>query len=190
MKRSPMNRRSPRPARRGFNLVEMLVALTISAALLTATLVALDASFMAYQATTEVASTHTVGRLAMHRMLTLIRTGSEFGPFPTSPVDLEIESDFIEFMTPEGTVMELRWVADDEALYIVIDDEEYALLEGVVAQTNAPFTLRWADGSTLHSATIDLLLEPDDNLDTELDGDEAPRIHLVASAMPRGSAFE
>ena len=43
--------------RRGFNLVELLLALVISAALLTATMVALNASFMAYQATTEVAST-------------------------------------------------------------------------------------------------------------------------------------
>ena len=42
-------------ARRGFNLIELLVALTITSTLLTATMVALDASFTAYQRTTEVA---------------------------------------------------------------------------------------------------------------------------------------
>ena len=39
--------------RRGFNLVEVLIAMAITAALLTATLVALDASIRAYQSTTE-----------------------------------------------------------------------------------------------------------------------------------------
>jgi hypothetical protein len=53
----------------------MLIAMAITSALLSATMVALDASFMAYQSTTEVASTHTVSRLAMLRMMTLIRTG-------------------------------------------------------------------------------------------------------------------
>jgi len=66
--------RRPR-RRRGFNLIEMLIALAITAALLSATMVALDASFMAYQTTTEVASTHTISRLVMLRLMTLIRTG-------------------------------------------------------------------------------------------------------------------
>ena len=72
-------------ARRGFNLVELLIALAISAALLTATMVALNASFTAYQMTTEVASTHTIGRLTIERMQALIRTGTDFGPFPVNP---------------------------------------------------------------------------------------------------------
>ena len=76
---TPRRIRLCRTARWGFNLVEMLIALVITAALLTATMVALDASFMAYQATTEEASTHTISRLIMNRMLTLIRTGQEFG---------------------------------------------------------------------------------------------------------------
>ncbi|RMD63684.1 MAG: prepilin-type N-terminal cleavage/methylation domain-containing protein, partial [Planctomycetota bacterium] len=43
---------------RGFSLVEMLLALAISATLLTAALAALDSSFKGYKATTESASTH------------------------------------------------------------------------------------------------------------------------------------
>ena len=43
--------------RRGFNLIELLIALAITASLLTATMVAIHASFQAYQTTTEVAST-------------------------------------------------------------------------------------------------------------------------------------
>ena len=55
-----------RRRRRGFNLVELLIALAISATLLTATMLALAASFMAYQSTTEVASTHTLSRPTLH----------------------------------------------------------------------------------------------------------------------------
>ena len=46
---------------------------SLSRALLVSVMMALHASFMAYQSTTEVASTHTIARLVMHRMLTLIR---------------------------------------------------------------------------------------------------------------------
>ncbi len=111
-------RRPARRVRRGFNLVELLMALTISATLLTATMVALDASFMAYQNTTEVASTHTISRLAMHRILTLIRTGTEFRPLPVSPLFPIQESEFIDFRLPDGGVISVEWDDVDEALYI------------------------------------------------------------------------
>ena len=45
--------------RRGFSIVEMLIALAITATLLTATLAALDTSFKSYKVTTEGARTGT-----------------------------------------------------------------------------------------------------------------------------------
>ena len=60
--------RRQRVRRRGFNLVEVLIALAITATLLTATLAALDASFRAYQATTEEVSTQSIGRIVMQSM--------------------------------------------------------------------------------------------------------------------------
>lgn len=181
---------------RGFNLVEMLLALGITAVLLTATMVALDASFRAYQTTTEVASTHTIGRLAMNRMLALIRTSTEFGPFPLSPKDTFVDSDFIQFRTMEpdgnpGKVMELSYSDTDNALYVIVDpgeaeEESYLLLEGV---TDCSFTLEYELGRKLHRATIDLTIQPDDNMDVDLDGDNQQVIRLVASAMPRVEAY-
>ena len=197
-------------ARRAFNLVEMLIALAIAAALLTATMVALNASFMAYQTTTEVASTHTIGRLTMHRILALIRTGDDFGPFPTSPLQSVVTSDFIEFMTPNDDVLTLMWkeTADvpngftqGNALYVITTeggvDTPYLLLEGVVPQyDNAtppnrikPFTLEFEKGRVLYRATIDMTVKPDDNMSVELDGTNEGIIRLVASAMPRLSTF-
>ena len=117
--------------RRGFNLVELLIALAITAALLSAVMVALRASFMSYQMTTEVASTHTISRLIMSRMLTMIRTGSEFGPYPDDPLATLITSDFMEFRMPDGEVVTLEWKEDPdsvngfpigEALYVTVDD--------------------------------------------------------------------
>src|SRR5262249_54498554 len=54
-----------RMIRRGFSMVEMLIALTISSLLLTACLVALDTMFKFYETTSEEASTHVVSRLVM-----------------------------------------------------------------------------------------------------------------------------
>ena len=185
--------------RRGFNLVEMLIAMSITTALMTATMIALDASFMAYQSTTEVASTHTIGRLVMLRMLTLIRTGQEFGPFPINPQDSILESNSIEFVTPGGLVLELRFVEADQALYVIRDPDganlQDVLLEGVIPQYDGidlipPFTLEYERGRRLHRATIDLTIQPDDNMSVDLDGDNLAQIRLVASAMPRIEAYQ
>lgn len=181
----------------------MLMALAISATLLTATMLALDASFMAYQTTTEQASTHTIGRLTMNRILTLIRTGQEFGPFPLDPLDAVVESDFMSFITPNGQLMTLDWMEAEEALYVEVRDGDdpdvlisrQLILEGVIAQTDEdgdpvpPFTLEYEFGRTLHRATVDLAIRPDDNMDTDLMGDNTNLIRLVASAMPRTEAY-
>jgi len=191
-----MRRSIRRGARRAFNLVELLIALAISSALLSAVMVALDASFSAYQQTTEVASTHTVSRLVMHRMLTLIRSGTEFGPVPDNPRDALVASSYIEFTMADGEVMTIEWREDSEQLWIEIGGEEYLLLEGVVAQIDPdtgdpimPFTLEFENGYTLHRATIDMAVVPDDNLATEVDAGVTDAIRLVASAMPRGTTY-
>lgn len=178
--------------RRGFNLIELLIALAITAALLSATMMALRASFMAYQSTTEVASTHTISRLVMHRMLALLRTGQDFGPLPLSPLDSIVDSNYIEFFTDNGQLVTLDWVDVDDTLYVVLTDENgvetpYPLLEGV---TSCNFTLEYELGYKLHRATIDMTIVPDDNMSVDLDGDNQLVIRLVASAMPRMIAYE
>jgi prepilin-type N-terminal cleavage/methylation domain-containing protein len=202
MHRPPSRPARPTTSRRGFSLVELLIALGITAALLTATLVSLNASFMAYQSTTEVASTHTIGRLTMHRMLAMIRMGKEFGPFPTNPLDTTLTSDFIEFETPDGDFMELEFDEGNELLQVTVIDGDtaatatYTLLEGVVRQFDGDgdpiptFTMQYEKGRNLYRATIDLMIRPDDNMSVSMDGDnDATTIRLVASAMPRMAAY-
>jgi len=182
----------------------MLIALAITAALLSATMVALDASFMAYQTTTEVASTHTISRLAMLRMMTLIRTGQEFGPFPINPQDSIVESTEIEFLTPAGQLVRIEWFETPdgahpvgEALYVVVDGgTPQLLLEGVIPAFDefdeqiAPFTLEYQLGRKLYRATVDITIVPDDNMSVELDGDNQQQLRLVATAMPRIEAYQ
>ncbi len=189
--------------RRGFNLIEMLIALAITSTLLAAVMVALHASFMAYQSTTEIASTHTIGRLVMHRMLALIRTGQDFGPFPNNPQDSIVASNDIEFLTPFGHLVVLEWIETADptheqgnALYVSIDGgTPYVMLEGVIQQLDGaglqvlPFTLEYELGRKLHRATIDITVVPDDNMSVAIDGDNQQVLRLVASAMPRITAF-
>ena len=190
--RSSRARRSRGNYRRGFNLIELLIALAITAALLSATMMALYASFNAYQSTTEVASTHTISRLVISRMLALLRTGQDFGPVPIDPMDSTVVSNYIEFYTDNGQLITLDWVAPDQTLYVVLTDEfdvetTYPLLEGVTA---CSFTLDYELGYKLHRATIDMTIVPDDNMSVSLDGNNVQVIRLVASAMPRMVAYE
>lgn len=193
-----------RSARRAFSMVEMLIALAISAMLLTATFVALDASFKAYQKTTETAATHTIARLSLHRILTLIRTGVEFGPFPLDPRDELVNSDYIEFRTANGQVMAIEWIEDDETLEMVIIDPDdgseinrQVLLGGVLGQIDPgtgqrikPFALEYENGRKLYRATIDLAIKPDTTQHLEIEGNnQNDIIRLVASAMPRMVAY-
>ncbi len=192
-----MNRTSISTRHRGFSLLELLVALAISAILLTAAMVALDASFRAYRRTTEEASTHTISRLAMHRLLAMIRTGVDFGPLPANPLDEVVESDFLEVLTPDGRWVVFRWDGDGQRLLIAVDNENgepgenRVLLGGVEPQFHpdgtpiAPFRLTYEDGWKLRLVTIDLSIAPDDDRSAAISSEPVPSIRLVGSASPR-----
>ncbi len=181
----------------GFSIVEVLIAVTISSMLLTAVMVALDASFRAYQSTTESASRHTIARLTTHRVLAMIRTGSEFGPFPVNVISNPIiESDYIEFVTISDELIRLEYRELDEAIFVIQDPGgdpvETVLLTGVIPQYDGGdrvpvFTLQYAIGPKLYRATFDILVGADSEIDLSLEGDDVPPLRLVASTMPRNN---
>ena len=123
-------------------------------------------------------------------MLTLIRTGQEFGPFPVDPQVSIITSNEIQFFATNGDLITLRWNSANETLFVVITDAggetTYPLLEGV---TSCQFTMEYELGRILHRATIDMTIVPDDNMSVSLDGVNTKPIRLVASAMPRATAY-
>jgi len=190
---------------RAFSLIEVLIALTITATLLTATLAALDASFKSYKHTTESASTHVVSRIVTQRVTAMIRTGRRFGPYPVNPITTpEIESDWIEFVSFADeaagvevvTRLERRTASGDTGPFAlwyvstrseggaVVSTEEYPLLDRL---TELTFILEYEVGPRLRRATMDMIIQPDDLQDASLGGSqlEAPTIRMVASAAPR-----
>jgi len=195
-----------RPPRRGFTIVEMLIALAITSSLLTATLVAFDASWRSYRYTTEAASSHVVSRIVMTRLLTLIRTGSEFGPFPDDVLDVAqnpLTSNSLEFITEADralgngriTRIERRAAIEPngpfELWYVVLDStqdpaavvDQRPLIRNV---SEAMFILQYEPGPRLVRATVDLTINPNDDQAIAVRvGDATPTIRLVASAVPR-----
>lgn len=196
-----------RPARRAFSLIELLIALSITATLLAATLGALDASFKSYKNTTETASTHVVARIVMYRLMSMIRTGREFGPYPVDPLDAAqnpVVSDAIEFVAMEDEATEFRRVVrvekrtatdasrgPSELWYIETDytagaqsaQRSAPLLSNV---TDARFTMEYDVGPRLLRATVDITVAPNDVQDARMFGDlEAPTVRFVSTACPR-----
>ena len=77
----PLSRRA-----RGVSIVEMLIALAISASVLTAVAVALDVSFRSFAINQENANVMQRCRLAMHRITTDIRTATGHQPMNVVPL--------------------------------------------------------------------------------------------------------
>lgn len=173
--------------RRGFSLIDMLLALAISGMSLAATFEALHVSFMNYQSITDTASSHVVARIMMHRTLALIRTGTDFGPFPADVlVDPVVQSDFIEFVSQRDNFgnptrimrIEFRQAAGapiGELWLVLIDpvginpDNEQLMLDSVEA---VQFRMRYDVGPSLKLCTVDLTLRPNDTIEQGVDSDD------------------
>ncbi len=166
----------------------MLVALTISATLLTAALVALDVMFKRYTAISDTASANVIARVAVHRVLQMIRTGKEFGPAPTNVLDATqnpADHSRIEFVSFEDVGAGIREVTRVErraaeatmvsgamtglrgpfVVWLVIDRTQ----NGATVRTERPlldgvldcrFNLAYDVGPRLIRATIDISLQP------------------------------
>ncbi len=190
--------------RRGFSLIEVLIAMTITATLLTATMGALDASFKGYKATSESASTQVVARIVMQRLTAMVRTGEDFGPYPINPITTpNIQSDFIEFVSfrdPANDIVRITRLERRDApageglfeLWYVVTTNVGGVFE---SSSEAPlladlqdlsFDMEYEVGPRLKRVTIDLIINPNDLQDaaiaTKLD---TPTIRLVTSAAPR-----
>lgn len=194
------HQRATRHRSAGLSLVESLVSLAIVAALLTATMVAVDASFQAYAAAAESASTQTTTRMVVHRLLNLVRTSTAHGPLQPNgaanpPVTLTgntIESNYIELIDNQGRLVTIVYDTANQQLNYSIDPLDGStvvtqpLLGGV---TNCVFhaTRRTnRDGLiVLERASIDLTVVPDADSSLAIENAEAVEVRVVASTKPR-----
>ncbi len=112
--------RTRRHGRRAFSLMEMLFATTISAMLFTSLLLSLDTMFKGYEQTTDTASSQAVTRIAVNRVLGLIRTGSEFAPIPADVLDSDLNplsAHWFEFVSQRDSDGEITQVTRLEFRY-------------------------------------------------------------------------
>ncbi len=186
--RSHTGTKARRYARRGFSLVELLISLTVSATLLTAVMVALDVMFKRYTAISDSAGSHVVARTVMHRMLSMIRTGTDFGPFPADVLDADqnpVQSTSLEFISAQDAAAGTRTLSRIErrdagtvtlngmstvqrgpfALWLVIERTTPAGTtteeRPLIDGVNAvSFSLLFDVGPRLRRATIDLSIQP------------------------------
>lgn len=197
-------RRARRAARRAFSLVEFLVALVISGTLLAACVSALDASFKSYESTTEQASQQMVARLVVNRLLSVIRTGEQFGPYPVNPIlTPEITTNSIEFVSvinPDTNTRQVWSIAREpvegpEGPFRLAATVEVWQGDTQLKVSTEPllwnvqecrFTLEYDVGPRLRRATIDLTIARDVTQQDAVRGlIEIPVTRLVASVSPR-----
>ena len=193
-----------RTSRRGFSIIEILVSLSITGTLLAASLVALDSAFKSYKQVTDGASTHVISRMVMNRLMSMVRTGTEFGPSPHDVLlDPIIQSTFIEFVTrddgagnrrivrmerrdatdPLRGPFELWYVQRDYSGTTVVASDERPMITGL---TEMWFQLQYDVGPRLRRATVDMTVRPNDYQAASFHSDlDVPTIRLVSSVTPR-----
>lgn len=186
----------------GLSLVEMLVSLAITAALLTATMVAIDTSFKAYAIAAESASTQTATRLVVNRVLTMVRTSLAHGPLlaetGVTVSNNVVTSPYLELIPPElqsGRLYRLTY--DQTNQEIVLTEIDFSGAAEVVIQTqpviggvtDCEFQLlrrRDNDGVwVLERGSIDFTVEADDDSSLDIEVGDVPPVRVVASTKPR-----
>ena len=135
-------------SRHGIGLVELLIGLAIAASLLTATAVAVDASFKGYQVNQEQAATLQRARVGMNRILTLIRTceSHAIAEDGSSALDDDLRdgpdpvynAQSIAMYDAAGTLYFFKWNSADQTVTAKVkpageDGHEQVLMRGVTA---------------------------------------------------------
>ena len=114
----------------GFSIAEMLIALTITAVLLTAVAIAFNASLMNYGENQDMYKAINNARQALFRITTELRTASSVVYHPGDPNSCTLDN-----ASSDNITFEYR--ANDQQLYLVNNDtvSEYLLCEDITAMS-------------------------------------------------------
>ena len=115
----------------GFGIVELLIALAITALLLAAVAVAFNASIINYCENEDIFKAVNSARQALYRITTQLRTATAVAP--NSPVNE------CAFITAGGEDITYRYDSGDNKLYLITNDDssdsDYVLCDNVSAMT-------------------------------------------------------
>jgi prepilin-type N-terminal cleavage/methylation domain-containing protein len=191
----------PKVQRRGVGLIELLLALAISAMLLTATAVAVDASFKAYANNQEESSLLQQARMALNRVTTSIRTSDTHAPTnPTLLVDfrdgLKVSGTAIGMLQEDGTDIVYRYDQAKKQLLTDVNGKTYIVARGVEAFTvtmepmRSPAALRTGGGYDL-LRRANILITIRTTSETARPGETTGKhpVTLSASVTPRRNSW-
>jgi prepilin-type N-terminal cleavage/methylation domain-containing protein len=127
-----------RPCRRGLGLAELMIALVISALLLTAAAAALDASFKAYAINQEHSSLLQQARVTLHRISTAIRTSDTHAPLSNGPLasfaaGTTVTDTGIQMYDASDNLIAYQFDQPNQRLLCVVGGTSHVMLEGVTA---------------------------------------------------------
>jgi Tfp pilus assembly protein PilE len=187
--------------RHGLVLVELMIALSISAALLVATAWAVDASIRAYQINQEQSSLIQRARVALYHITTSIRTTDAHVPDNAGARSdftsgLVVTDSGITMYDLNNQVLTYRFDVVNQRLLAITGGQTYTMAEGVTQFTVKMEPMR-SDESVRTGGSWDLLrratitLSVRTNSKTSVAGDSTGHqvITLSASTMPRQNAW-
>ena len=185
----------------GVGLAEMLVALAISAALLTATAVAIDASFKAYAVNQEQSDLTQRARLAIYRITAMIRQTKEHAPCTSSmaaqfATGKTVTDTGIDMFDLAGNTVSYRYDAANKRINVVVAGISHPLVEGVESFTvklepmRSPTSIKTGGAWDLLKRA-NLLITVKSGSSTALTGEGEGRqtATMSASVMPRRNTW-
>jgi hypothetical protein len=193
--------RSRSNRRRGIGLAELLISLSISAALLTAVAVAIDASFKAYSINQEQSDLMQRARLAVHRITTMIRQTKEH-----APENGGLANDFSTGATVTDSGIDMMDLNDNEVTYsydkgnkrllAIVNNKKFTLASGVedfqvrMEPMRSAESIRTGGGwDLLKRATVLITVRTTSATATKGEGVDKQTVTLSASVMPRRNAW-
>ena len=178
--------------RRGVGLVELLVALSIGAALLTATAVAVNASFKAYAINQELGDLNQRSRLTMYRITAMIRQTKLHAPHTASvaaqfAAGKTVTDTGIDMFDLNDQIVSYRYDPSQKQLLVVVGGKSHVMCEGVEAFSMRMEPMRSATSirtggswDLLRRATLLLTVTSTANTATKGEGVGKQRITLSA----------
>jgi len=139
--------------RHGFTFVELLIALTITALLLTAAAVAFNNSVTCYRENKDIFVTINNARQALHRITTQLRTAQA--------VDPNAPANECALITAEGDTISYRYDTTAEQLYLIDTSPtgQYLLCDNVAGMTFQKNTDTGDEGVYVKSVLISMTVE-------------------------------
>jgi hypothetical protein len=197
----PGHRRAP-TRRRGVGLAEMLIALSISAALLTATAVAVDSAFKAYKVNQEQSDLTQRARLSIHRMTSLIRQTEVHAPYTPAlatqfSTGKTVSDTGVNMYDLQGNQVTFRYDSANKRVLAVVTPpsstaKSYPLCEGVesfsvkLEPMRSSKSIRSGGGwDLLRRVTILLTVKTNNSTALKGEGVGHQTVTISASVMPR-----